>query len=188
MHTIKNNSNYIKSLVIVIVLSITTTVHATLTTSSSSQTQKPGDISLRIFPFIQTCDGSKDACEKQVVRELSQSSKFILYQTDSFNSEPIANAIVKASQHKPIITELIFYYNKLQPKLFSATWLVNKPEIIWYANIHEKPTYNKTIIIDGTTLILKSGDKYIFIKNDPKKINTYIRKVLQYREHSNVIK
>ena len=170
-------------------MSMATKAQATLTTSSSSssQMQKQTDISLQVFPFMQLCDGSKEPCEKQIVRELSQSTKFILYQSDSFNSEPIANAIVKASKQNHMITELIFYYNKFE-RLFTSAWLVNKHKIIRYANSHDKLKYNKTIIIDGTTMILKSGDKYVFIKNDPKKINTYIRSVLQYREHSDIIK
>ncbi len=177
-----------KPIIIALVMTIATNAHATLTTSSSSsQSINNANRTLQIYPFIQTCDETQEPCEKQVIRELSESSKFILYQSDSFKSEPIANAIIEASNQKHMITELIFYYNKFE-KLFTSAWLVNKPKIIRYANMYEKLKYNKTIIIDGTTLILNSGNNYVFVKNNPKEINKYIRNVLQYRGRSSVIK
>jgi hypothetical protein len=174
-----------------LILISTATAQATVTSSSSGGQQRAQlprqDINLQTFYYVDSCNKSKDNCEKRVIREILEASRFILYQTDSFNSKPITDAIITASKRKGMITELIFYYNKFKPE-FKYAWLLNNHKILKYANVHIPLKLNKTIIIDGKTLILQNGDDYTFVKNNVGEVNKHVKRVLKYRERSTFLK
>lgn len=165
-------------------ISLTTNAHATVTSSGTNGTiQPPKDINLSNFSYRDTCIDSDHKCEDRIIKEISQASRFILYQTDTFKSLPIAVAIADASEQKGMITELIYSVSEFKPN-FTASTIVAKKNVIRYANFFNRLKNNETIIIDGNTLIVHSDGVYTFIKNNPVVINKYIRSVLEYRSKS----